>query len=404
MPLRLYRRKSGIFHIRGSHHGIAVDESSLTRERAAAEAVRERREREIYEAVILGKRPDRLFAEAAEGLMLGRGAHPDNALFAPILVARVMFGGKRTAFGEVPLREIDQAMIDAIARQLYPDAKNSTRNRKVYTPVSAALTWASEQKSWQFQHGRIRRPKQTKGRLDWRTPQEIEWWLARAGHAAPLVAAYVGTGARASELIGLDWANVSPANHQFTLWEDETKAETERSVELQLRVRAVLPPRPPAGGRVWLKPDGTPWAGYDSINNLLRRISEREALARAAPLEAEELAEKRALARTLKVVGLDVRRAAATRARAIFDAIIARERIPTIHCHIFRHTWATWAYAVTRDMPWVMARGGWSSPALAMRYIHVGSADLAEDVLAHGWEIRAGIGDRPKALPAPAKA
>jgi hypothetical protein len=49
-----------------------------------------------------------------------------------------------------------------------------------------------------------------------------------------------------------------------------------------------------------------------------------------------------------------------------------------------------------------MALGGWASTELAMRYIHVGAEDLAEEVLEHGWEIRPAVAaSRPRALPAP---
>lgn len=400
MALYLYKNpKTGIYYIRGAHHGITVDESARTRIERDAEGVRERREREIYAEVVLGKKPDRSFAEAAIGYMNSGG---ERKYLTPILAAKIHVDGKRVVFGEMLLKDIDQPSIDALAALLYPDAKNSTRNRQVYTPVSAVLTYAGEQKSWQFSHGRIRRPKQPKGRLDWRTPQEIEWWLARAGDIRPLLTAYVGTGSRASEMLNLIWPNVTPAGHRMTLWEDDTKAETARGVDLQMRVRGVLPARPSNNaGHVWLKDDGERWASYDAINNRLWHITAREARAVASESEQQEISEALQTARTQRVVGLERRRAAATRARELITAVAKRENVPRIHCHVFRHTWATWAYAVTRDMPWVMAQGGWASTALAMRYIHVGSADLAEDVLAHGWEIRPGLTPRLLALPKP---
>lgn len=402
MALYLYQNpKSKIFYVRGAHHGVTVDESARTRVRADAEGVRERREREIYAEVVLGKKRDRSFAEAALGYMNGDG---EAKYLTKILAAQVKVDSKRVVFGEMLLKDIDQAVIDDLAALLYPGAKSSTRNRQVYTPVSAVLTWASEQKSWQFSHGRVRRPKQPKGKLDWRTPTEIEWWLARVGDLKPLISAYVGTGARASEMLNLKWPNVTPALHRITLWEDETKAETARGIDLQMRVRAVMPPRPDNNkGHVWLKANGERWSAYDAINNRLWNVTVREARAVASKAEQDEIAEALSIARTLKVVGLEKRRAAATRAREIIAEVAQREDIPRIHCHVFRHTWATWAYAVTRDMPWVMAQGGWATPALAMRYIHVGSADLAEDVIDHGWEIRAaGRPPRPLALPKPA--
>lgn len=378
--------RSGILYIRGSYLGVTLDESARTRDDATANAVIKKREREIYEQIVLGKKRDRTFAEAAIGYMNGGG---ERKYLARVLAAKIEFEGKRLAFGDMLLKDIDQSVIDDLAALLYPTAKGSTRSRQVYTPVSYVLTWASDQKSWQFAHGRVRRPKQPKGRLDWRTPQEIEWWLQKADpQLRSLLTAYVGTGARASELINLDWQDVTPALHRLTLWEDDTKAGVARGVDLQMRVRAALPERPASGrGRVWPH-----WKAYTAVNHKLWKITAAEARAAASDLENEEITEKLQIARTQRVVGLEARAAAAARARAIIKEVAARENIPQIHCHIFRHTWATWAYAVTRDMPWVMNQGGWATSQLAMRYIHVGTTDLAEDVVAHGWEMRSASG------------
>lgn len=391
MALYLYLHpKTQVYYIRGTHHGIAVDESARTRSRADAEGVREKREREIYETIILGKQPDRCFAEAVIGYIKSGG---ERRYLTRILSAQIKIGGSRVIFGDMPLKDIDQSVIDDLATLLYPRAKNSTLNRQVYTPLSAVLTWASDQKSWQFSHGRVRRPKQPKGKLDWRTPNEIEWWLARTGDLKPLITAYAGTGARASEMLNLQWPNVTPALHRITLWEDEAKAEVARGIDLQARVRAVMPERPEHNrGHVWLKSNGERWSAYDAINNRLWKVTAREARAAATALEQEEISENFALARTFKVIGAEKRHAAASRARELIIVVAERENIPRIHCHVFRHTWATWAYAVTRDMPWIMSQGGWATPTLAMRYIHVGSADLAEEVLEHGWEIRGAVG------------
>lgn len=396
MALYLYKNpKSGIWYIRGTHHGRPVDESTRTRVERDAQGVKEKREREIYEQVVLGKQPEKTFADAAIGYLTPRADHPDNKLLTPIL----------QSIGLHKLSEVTQDVIDRLALDLYPadEAADTTRVRKVYTPISAVMHWAAD--AWGFQPRRIRRPSPPPGRLDWRTPKHIEWWLARVGHIKPLISAYVGTGARASEMLNLSWEDVTPAGHRFTLWEEDTKAGKARGVDLQMRVRAVFPTRPASGkGAVWVKPNGEPWHAYDAINLILRRITEREALEVATDSERDELSAQRGVARTLKVVGLERRRAAAKRARELLAKIVEREDVPRIHLHVFRHTWATWAYAVTRDMPWVMQQGGWASTDLAMRYIHVGTADLAEDVLAHGWEIRDGVRPRPLALPSPDKA
>lgn len=333
MPLRLETYASGIYRIRGSHHGRRVDASAKTRIRADAQKVLEATERRIFEEAVFGKKPDRTFAEAAAGYMRGGG---ERDHLAPIL-ARL---------GRLTLPEITQDEIDKTALALYPkdEAADATRLRKVYTPISAVMCWAAD--AWMLERRKIKRPKSAPGRVDWRTPQEIERWLEKAGHLAPLLTAYVGTGARATEMLDLDWRDVSPAAARVTLW--ETKAGYSRHVDLQARVRAALPQRDE--GFVWRNQRGDPWHGYDAINLGLRKLA-------------------------------------------------ARHGLPHLHLHVLRHTWATWAYAVTKDLTFVMGQGGWKSADLAMRYVHAGTDDLAKDVIAHGWEIRGSLPPRRQFRP-----
>lgn len=319
MPLRLERYANGIYRIRGSHHGRRVDASARTRIRADAEKVLEATERKIFDEAVLGKAPERSFAEAAAGYMRGGG---EREHLAPIL----------TRIGNLPLKEVTQDVIDRLALELYPReaAADATRLRKVYTPISAVMVWGAD--AWGLDRRRIRRPKSPPGRVDWRTPQEIETLLEHAGHLAPILTAYVGTGARATEMLELDWRDVSPAAARLTFW--ETKGGYPRHVDLCQRVRAALPQR--GLGPVWKNSRGEPWHCYDAINLQLRKLCSRHGL-------------------------------------------------PHIHLHVLRHTWATWTYAVTKDLTKLMAQGGWKSADLAMRYVHAGTDDLARDVLEHGW-------------------
>lgn len=313
MPLYLDRRASGIWRIRGVHHGVRVDRSAKTRVRAEAEAVRERIERQIFDGAVLGKAPARLFADAALGYMRGGG---ERRYLAPIL----------RSIGETPLDDLSQGLIDATAARLYPNARPSTINRQVYTPISAVLAWAAA--DGLTRPRRIRRPKQPPGRIDWRTPSEIEALIAACSPAfADLVIWYVGTGMRASEALALDWRDVSPRGERVTLW--DTKSGHARSIDVQPRARQALPPR--AAGRVWAS-----WAARHSVAQGLKRAARRAGVEPLGP-------------------------------------------------HVLRHTWATWAYASTLDLTYVMTQGGWRSAALALRYAHTGSPDVAEEAARFGW-------------------
>lgn len=398
LGLYLYKHpKSGIYQIRGTYLGVAFDESSGSRVERDAAGILERRRREVYEEVVLEKPRVRSFAEAAIGYMNAGG---DKSRMPRVLTAEIKIGSKVRIFGEMMLNEIDQGVIDHLAKHLMPDVKDATRNREVYTPVSAVLQYAADQASWKFSKGRIRRPPTPLGRIDWRTPEEIQWWISRSGALKGLFTAYVGTGARASELINLDWPNVSPASHRITLWETDTKAARARGIDLQLRVRGVIPPRPTnARGAVFLNTRGERWT-RPAVEKALERITVREARAKASKEEEERIAELVHRAGSAKFEA-EERNTARKQVFALYEAIAERERVPWIHPHVLRHTWATWGYAVTRDLAWLMDQGGWAKPAMALRYTHVGSADLAEEVLAYGWEMRVGINQRPAALPAP---
>ncbi len=50
---------------------------------------------------------------------------------------------------------------------------------------------------------------------------------------------------------------------------------------------------------------------------------------------------------------------------------------PRFRPHDCRHTWATWAYAATRDLRALMELGGWKSERMVFRYTHVNPDHLA---------------------------
>lgn len=342
MPLKLYPRPNGIFHIRGTVQGRRVDESARTRVRSEAEQVRAKLEAELFKRAVYGDRAVATFAEAAESYLLA-GKPSDHLL---PLIDRI---------GLTPLAKIDQDFVDRLAVEMKPDAKPATRIRQVYTPISAVMNHAAPKLCEPI---KLVKPKGSGKRVDFLTPGEVETLLGfLPPHLSRLVTFYVATGCRATEALNLEWRDVSPKGERVVFW--ETKTDYARGVDLQHRARRDLPTRPEENGFVWLNSDGDPWHGYDAINLMLRRYCERH--------------------------GPDGRRLTAAQ---IADPKAPRFR--HVHCHLLRHTWATWAYAVTRDLTFLMGQGGWRSPTMVLRYAHTASADLAQQVKDHGWEIRGG--------------
>lgn len=322
MPLKLYPRPNGIWHIRGTVQGVRYDQSARTRSRAEAEAIRAKLEADAFKRAVYGAESVATFSEAAIGY-LKAGGDPEHL---PPLLARI---------GDRRLLEINQMVVDELAAER--KVKPSTLVRQVYTPVLAVLNFAAQQGLC----GRptIRKPKIKTTRTDYLTPSEVEAWIKHLPpYLAQLVTFYLGTGCRASEALALDWQDVSPEAERVVFW--RTKKDYPRGVDLPGRVRKVLPER--GEGAVFLNSRGEPWHGYDAINLMLGRIREQKAK----------------------------------------DGV----KLPAVHCHLFRHTWATWAYACTRDLTFVMQQGGWRSLTILGRYTHAGSPDLAREVLAQGWE------------------
>jgi hypothetical protein len=152
MPLKLIPPRKGktpYWYIRGTYLGQFVDRSTKTDRKAVARKFIEKWQREIErgEFAIEG---EQTFLSAAVNYLKHDGhARPVHRLIEH--------------FGEKPLRQIDQAAIDAAALTLFPNHSPATRNREVYTPTSAILKRAGIVT-------KIKRPKGSRGR-------ELTGWL-----------------------------------------------------------------------------------------------------------------------------------------------------------------------------------------------------------------------------------
>jgi integrase len=195
MPLKLYppRPKNPSWQIRGTYLGKHVERSSRTGKRAIAAKVLKGIERQIER---------------------GTFSEPGEPTFASAAAAYMRAGGERTYlrkllehFGDEQLARIDQSAIDAAAVALYPNASNATRNRSVYTPVSAILRQSGHRLD-------LRRPKGGGGNkaTAWLWPEQAEAIFAEAEKLNPEFAALLivlcYTGMRLSEALGLTWNDV----------------------------------------------------------------------------------------------------------------------------------------------------------------------------------------------------
>jgi len=218
MPIKLFAPKTGrtpYWHIRGTYLGVYVNRSSQSGKREVAVKLKRQIEDEIER---------------------GAYAKPSDPTFASAAVAYMKAGGERTYvgrllhhFGHKYLCHIDQSAIDAAALALYPAATQATRNRQVYTPVSAILRHAGETRN-------LRRPRGSGGnkQTSWLWPEQAESLFEEAGkldaefEALLIVLTY--TGMRLSEALNLEWNDVRLEDGYAYI--PKTKNENPRAVFL----------------------------------------------------------------------------------------------------------------------------------------------------------------------------
>lgn len=330
--LKLIRRKpGGNYTMRGTVKGQAVYESTGTSNRALAEAIAIKREKEISERRALGKAATLTFAEAALTYMDAGG---ESRFLRPII---------NYAGAETMLADIDNNWINGAAREIYPTAADATINRQLITPVSSIYTMAADEGLVPYR--RFKRRKVKKKAVRWLTPEEAEALLAHADdHVRPIIACLLGTGARTSEALGVEAHFYYPATGEIYL--PEVKNTHPRMLRMPRRaLDYIQASKPPEAGRIFLTPAGRPFVIRENAGGHIQHAFNR---ARdAAGLEAKG----------------------------------PRKVTP----HTCRHTWATWYYSATKDFGGLIDLGGWEKADMANHYRKNAPADLADRLLDHGW-------------------
>lgn len=264
-------------------------------------------------------------------------------------------GGERTHLapilrhlGPMKLANLGQDQIDAVAKKLGVGNRPSTVNRKIYTPIAAVLHHAA-QKKWCAKPV-IARPRQPEGRLRYLSHAEARKLIEVApDHLRPLVVFLFSTGARLSEALYLNWADVDlkAARVVFHL----TKNGESRGVPLVEPALSALRALPEREGAVFRRPDGQPYADRGGLG------------------------------------GGQVKKA--------WNTMLKRAGISDFSPHGCRHTWATWHYGANRDVISLMQLGGWKSSKMVMRYAHVNPDHLAPTMV----DLWGKSGERPPETP-----
>jgi integrase len=240
------------------------------------------------------------------------------------------------ALGDVTLADVDQAAIDRVqAKILRPGSSPATVRRGVIMPIRAVLRHA-HRRGW-CDAPVFEIPRQPEGRTLYLLPDEAERLIAAAApHLRTLMLLLLGTGARMAEALELDWRDVDLTGARVIFW--RTKSGRRRNAALSPRTVAALASLPHRDGPVirWETPR--------------KRRGEAKRSAAYADRGRQGGGQiKTAWRGALKRAGLN----------------------PSFTPHDLRHTWATWHYALHRDLLLLKVEGGWSSVTLVERYAHL---------------------------------
>ena len=181
-------------------------------------------------------------------------------------------------------------------------------------------------------------PRRPEGRTHYLLPHEANRLIAAgAPHVRPLLLFLLSTGARMSEAIELDWRDLDLKGRRAIFWRTKTGKRRVASV----------PPRAVAA---------------------LAALSHRE-----GPVFRWETTARLNGTKPLRIhTYADRGREEGGHIRTAWKGAIRRAGLdPNMTPHDLRHTWASWHYALNRDLLALKIEGGWSSVALVERYAHL---------------------------------
>lgn len=333
MPLSLTRRGAkGAWQIVGTVAGQRIRQSARTADRRLAEEARAELEASLYRGAVYGARAVITWDQAVNSYL---DAAPRSAAEqARLLRLLDHLTGKR-------LSDITQATIDRVIQaRCRPDAQPATKLREVITPIRAVLAHAAR-RQW-CDLPAFEAPKGASGvkRTRWLTPAEADRLVAAcAPHLAPLALFLIGTGARLSEALALEWGDVDLAHGRALL--RDTKQGRDRVAEPPPRTVAALAGIKHREGRVFRPP--------------AKRGKQATHYADTGGLYGGQVA-------------------------SAWRGACRRAGIADATPHTLRHTWASWHYAMHRDLMKLKSDGDWSTVSQTERYTKLVPATMAPEI------------------------
>ncbi|WP_278368626.1 tyrosine-type recombinase/integrase [Acetobacter orientalis] len=331
MPLKLVTSsKSKNLYLRGTVAGKSIFESTGTPNKRLAEEIRRKREAELWNETIYGKRAVITFAEAVTAYLDDKPRSKATQRYLLKLLDH---------FGERKLIDISQTSLKGAYKAILKDgeaATPSTKKRAIRTPLQAILEFGAIQ-GWcdRPAFSQISVPQKSKKFI--RPEEATALVLNAAPHLQPLLVFLLGTGARMSEALDLEWKDVDLWAGRAVVWQKQGR---ERHIDLPQSVKA------------WLQ-----------------RIEHRDGFV-FRPVKGGIMGER--YHNSGRQYGGQIKKGWAGACRRAGMPGHIREWIPTgktkpeqafvpeITPHALRHTWASWHYCVHKDLLRLQSDGDWS--------------------------------------------
>jgi len=243
MPLTVTRRRSrgGALTITGTVVGQRIRRRAQSNDLILAREEAATLEASLLRSVWHGERRGvRSFAEAALSY-LEAAPHSENHKARINRLLREM--------GDIPLGAANQEKaVELKHKMLRPDAAPGTYVRAIVMPMRAILLYANKLGWCDVPHFVV--PRENQGRTRYLLPGDVRLLMtAAAPHLRPLLTFLVGTGARMSEAMELDWKDVDLGGARAIFW--RTKGGKRRNVHLPPAVVAALANLPHREGLVF---------------------------------------------------------------------------------------------------------------------------------------------------------
>jgi integrase len=332
MPLKLVPPRKGKtpnWSIRGTYLKVYVDQSCGTDRKPLARRIM----RELAGRIERGEFPEKPQRPAGETFLGAAVAYMEAGRERDHMARLINY------FGETPIAAIDQVAVDKAAIEILPDVTPATRNRKVYTPISAVLRHQGLAIA-------LRRPKGAKGRqvTDFLTPGDATAVIEAADSFDREFGLFLRfllyTGVRLGEALALRW--------------EDTEIEDGFA---RIRTSKNGDPRP-----LRLR---------DDLRDLLIAHRGEVAFGRVFRFHKGGGLKEKLVRAKLVAQGLAVPKRVKGASRRY-----PPHRLSWVNFHTFRHTWATWMRRYSGlDEIGLMATGNWRDPRSARRYAHAVARD-----------------------------